>query len=129
MMDMPLAEKRQIENEMIFRRKNEKVSDGLDEIDAMHIADDNPELITDDNLILQFKCECSDENCEERISIKLGDYKQIHIDRDTFIIKPNHQVDPIEKIIRTESEYSVVKKNNSTKEPGEALNDTSINNT
>ena len=126
---MPVAEKRQIENEMIFRRKNERISDSLDEIDAMHIADDDPELITDDNLILQFKCECSDETCEARIPIKLSDYQQIHIDRDTFIVKRNHQVDPIEKIIRTESDYSVVKKNKSTKEPGEVLNDTSITDT
>lgn len=125
-MDMPVAERRQIENEMIFRRKNEKVSDDLGEIDAMNIAEDNPELITDDNLILQFKCECSDETCEARIPIKLGEYQQIHIDRDTFIVKPNHQVDPIEKTIRTESDYSVVKKNKSTKEPGEILNNTSI---
>lgn len=128
-MDMPITERRQIENEMIFRRKNEKVSDGLDEIDAMHIADDHPELTSDDNLILMFKCECSDETCEARIPIKPIDYQQIHIDRNTFIVKPNHQIDPIEKIIRTESDYSVVRKNKSTKEPGQALNHTSITNT
>jgi hypothetical protein len=41
-MDMPLSERRQIENEMIFRRANEVVGDKLDEIDAHHREDGNP---------------------------------------------------------------------------------------
>jgi hypothetical protein len=36
-MEMPLSERRQIENEMIFRRVNEKIGDSLDSLDAMHI--------------------------------------------------------------------------------------------
>jgi len=127
-MDIPVAERRQIENEMIFRRMNEKVGDDLGALDAMHIADDNPHLIRDESMLLHFKCECSDENCEARIPIMLNDYEQIHLDRDSFIVKPKHQVDPIEKVIHMESEYSVVNKNNSTAEPGPKLNITTIDN-
>jgi len=58
-------------------------------------------------LILHFKCECSDEACSQRIEIKLGTYQEIHTNRDTFIIKLEHQVDSIEKVIKTTSEYSV----------------------
>ena len=57
-MEIPIAERRQIENEMIFRRMNEKVGDDLDALDAMHIADDNIHLIRDELLFLLFKCEC-----------------------------------------------------------------------
>lgn len=128
-MDMPLSERRQIENEMIFRRVNEKVGDGLDSIDAMHIEDDNPHLIRNDDLLLHFKCECSDEECDARIPIKLSVYQKIHENRDAFIIKLKHQVNEIEKVIMTGDEYSVVEKNNSTAEPGDTLNVTSINNT
>lgn len=122
------SERRQIENEMIFRRANEVVGDALDDLDAMHIADDNPQFIRDTNLSLDFKCECSDENCDERISIKLTEYQKIHINRDTFVVKLDHEVDPIEQVISTGTDYSVVMKNNFTKEPGTELNKTQIDN-
>ena len=125
---LPVAEQRQIENEMIFRRMNEKVGDDLGALDAMHIEDGNIQLIRDEDVQLWFKCECSDENCELRIPLKLNDYQSLHSDRDTFIVRLDHQVDPIETVIRTETEYNVVQKNNSTPEPGKELNDTTINN-
>lgn len=127
-MDLPLSERRQIENEMIFRRANEVVGDGLDEVDANHRDDGNPELVRNEDVLLHFKCECSDENCETRIPIKLSVYQTIHENRDAFIIKLKHQVNAIEKVIITEDDYSVVEKNNSTPEPGDTLNKTSIDN-
>lgn len=127
-MNIPLSERRQIENEMIFRRANEKVGDSLGALDAMHIEDDNPHLIRDDSALLHFKCECSDEDCDARIPIRLSVYQTIHANRDSFIIKLKHQVEAIEEVILTEADYSVVKKNNSTAEPGEILNITPINN-
>lgn len=39
------AERKQIENEMIFRRINEKVGSDLDALDALHTKDGNHELI------------------------------------------------------------------------------------
>ncbi len=127
-MDMLISERRQIENEMIFRRLNEAVGDNIESLDAMHIEDDNPHLIWDDAILLKFKCECSDENCDKRIPITLSIYKKIHENRDAFIVKLNHQVEDIEKVILSEDNYSVVEKNNSTAEPNDILNKTSINN-
>lgn len=127
-MDMPLSERRQIENEMIFRRVNEKVGDDLGRLDAMHIEDDNLDLMWDDAILLNFKCECSDEDCDKRIPMKLSVYKKVHENRDAFIIKPKHQVKEIEKVILREENYSVVEKNNSTAEPDDTLNKTTINN-
>lgn len=127
-MDMPITERRQIENEMIFRRVNEKVGDGLEALDAMHIEDGNTALLHDEDIVLQFKCECSDEDCSARIPIPLSVYNKIHENRDSFIIKLKHQVNAIEKVILTEADYSVVEKNNSTAEPGDQLNTTTIDN-
>jgi thermostable 8-oxoguanine DNA glycosylase len=127
-MDMPLSERRQIENEMIFRRLNEKLGDRLGDLDAMHIEDDNLHLLWDDTVLLNFKCECSDEDCNKRIPIKLSVYKKIHENRDAFIIKLRHQVKEIEKVIITEENYCVVEKNHSTAEPNDTLNSTTINN-
>lgn len=126
---MPLSERRQIENEMIFRRANEKVGDGLDELDSFHAEDGDPHLIRDDTAVLQFKCECSDENCDARIAMKLSTYQKIHLNRDSFIIKLKHQVTGIEEVVLSEANYSVVKKNNSTAEPGNTLNKTPVKNT
>ena len=127
-MGIPHSERKQIENEMIFRRMNEKVGDELGELDAMYIEDHNPQLIRDEAGLLYFKCECSDENCEERIAITLENFQTIHTDRDTFIVMPDHEVDLIEKVILITDTYSVVKKNNSTAEPGKELNNTAVNN-
>lgn len=127
-MDITKAEQKQIENEMIFRRINEKVGSDLDTLDDMHAEDGHYDLIRDDDLLLMFKCECSDENCEVRIPLRLSKYREIHVNRDTFIVKPDHQVEPIEKVIAKQKEYNIVKKNNSTPEPNDTLKDTSIDN-
>lgn len=127
-MNISKAEQRQIENEMIFRRINEKIGIDLDALDAMHIEDGNFDLILDEDLRLMFKCECSDENCEARISLELRQYKKIHRQRSTFIVQPNHQVDPIEVVTVQEKDYSVVVKNNTTPEPNDVLKKTSIDN-
>ncbi len=127
-MGISRAERRQIENEMIFRRINEKVGDDLGALDAMHIEDGNLNLLADEDILLKFKCECSDENCDDRIEIALSEYKYIHTNRDTFVVKPNHQVDHIEDIIKKTATYTIVKKNNSTPEPNDTLKDTLIDN-
>ncbi|MGB4774031.1 MAG: hypothetical protein WBP45_02565 [Daejeonella sp.] len=120
------AERRQIENEMIFRRINEKVGDDLTALDAMHIEDGNIHLIRDEDLLLRFKCECSNENCSMRIPMLLSEYSEIHEDRNTFIVIPNHQIDQIENVILETPDYNVVRKKNSTPEPSDELNITTI---
>lgn len=129
-MSLPPEERKQIENEMLFRRVNEKVGDDLDYLDELHIADGNPHLVRNDDLLLKFKCECSDENCDVRIPMRLSQYKKIHEDRSTFVIRPNHEVKPIEKVIEVGDTYSVVRKNNVTAEPemGAKFNKTNLDN-
>lgn len=124
-MTIPLIERRQIENEMIMRRANEKVGIALDVIDTNNIEDGNSQLVRQDDLLLNFRCECSDENCVARMSLKLSLYQKIHLNRSTFIIKHEHEVKSIEKIITNKTDYSIVKKNKTTSEPGKTLNITS----
>lgn len=128
-MTISQAERRQIENEMIFRQFNEKVGKGLDALDAMHVEDGNDHLTRDEDLLLHFKCECSDENCAIRIPMLLSDYQQIHANRNMFIVLPNHQVDPIEVVVKESPVYNLVKKHHSTAEPTGELNETDIDNT
>lgn len=127
-MDIPLSERRQIENEMIFRRTNEEVAEGLEKLNETLIEDDEREFMWDDMVPINFKCECSDENCDQRISMKLSRYKKIHENRKAFIVKPDHQVEKIEKVILKEKNYNVVQKDNLPAEPADSLNSTSIHN-
>lgn len=123
------GERRQIENEMIFRRANESVAQGIDDLNVMYIEDGNAELVADKHITLQFLCECSDENCDTRIPILLNSYQNLHADRSAFIIAPGHQVEAVEEVIGESRLFSVVKKYNVTSEPTGPLNNTPINNT
>jgi hypothetical protein len=129
-MDISAAERHQIENEMLYRRMNEKVGDDLGALDAAHIENNDIYLIRDDDLLINFKCECSDENCSQRIPMKLSEYQDIHGQRSTFIVRRDHQVDPIETVVKAGSIYNVVKKKNTTPDPlqGASLNNTTIDN-
>jgi hypothetical protein len=112
---------------MIFRRANEKVGINLDKLNSIHIEEGDPQLVRSDDLLLHFICECSDEDCEARIPMKLSDYQKIHLNRGSFIIKPEHQVKAIEKVVLNKTNYNVVEKNNYTTEPGKELNNTDTN--
>ena len=127
-MKISAAERKQIENEMIFRRINEKLGLDLDAQDKIYSDNGDFDLMHDDLILLHFKCECSDENCTVRIPLQLSRYREIHFDRNAFIVKSNHEVDKIEKVIQKEDGYNVVVKNNSTPEPGDTLNKTRIDN-
>ncbi len=128
-MSITRTERHQIENEMIFRRANEKVAKQLAKLDAMHIEDGNDKLVNNEDFLLFFKCECSDEDCNERVKVLLSTYKEIHSDRDAFIVLPHHEIDKIESVIKRTKDYIVVKKNNTVPEPIHGLNETPSNNT
>lgn len=129
-MRISAGERHQIENEMLYRRMNEKVGDDLGALDAANIENNDIYLIRDDDLLINFKCECSDENCSQRIPMKLSEYQSIHEQRSTFIVKPDHHVDPIESVLKSSSSYSIVRKKNKTPDPmqGAELNSTNIDN-
>lgn len=128
-MEVSQSERRQIENEMIFRRRNEKVSNDLLAFDAMLTDEGNTYLVSDKNLILHFICECSDEDCQARIPLLVSDYQQIHTDRKAFIVKPDHAVASIEEVVKKTENYYVVKKKHSVPEPKGNLKETSVSNT
>lgn len=128
-MGISQSERRQIANEMIFRRHNEEVGKGLEALDAMHVEDGNDHLTSDEDMSLHFKCECSDENCTKRILMLLSDYQKIHANRNMFIVLPNHQANLIEVVVNEFPTYSLVMKNNTIPEPSGELNKTDINNT
>jgi hypothetical protein len=127
-MSLTTAERRQIENEMIFRRRNETITEGLEELKTMEEAGNDPGLVGDADLILFFRCECSDENCNQRIPVRLDEYQALHADRKMFIMKPGHEVDSLERVVQTHDEFIAVKKHRIVRNPGTTLHKTKIDN-
>lgn len=96
-------QRRRAENEVVFRQRNDAVKNLAKEV----LAHSKVELS------LSFVCECSDENCEEKILLTVNEYESIrHTDRD-FIIKPGHEQKDIEAVVWHDNhpeEFRVVKK-------------------
>jgi hypothetical protein len=129
-MSLSVPERRQVENEMIFRQANEAVTEGVLELDAKHVESSAPELAWDPATKLQFCCECADENCHDRISLTVAEYQKIHKDRKAFIVIPEHEVDAIEEVVSDKDDFLTVRKNAVIAEPdyNQRLNSTDIDN-
>lgn len=98
------------ENEVVFRRRNEHIQERFEELKKIAVEDGQEQFVRDIDVPLQFFCECSDENCRQRIPVKPDVYNELHAYRDRFIVVPGHETKQIERIIRTEPEYYVVEK-------------------
>jgi hypothetical protein len=98
------------ENEVVFRQLNEQVQKGLDEVNAIAKEHDAKPIDFNVHRPLLFYCECSNEDCAERIKIGLDSYNRVHKDRDAFTIKPGHDIPEVDKVVSKTSEYWVVKK-------------------
>ncbi len=55
-------------------------------------------------------CECSREECTERITISFADYERVRIDARTFIVLPGHADLSCERIVSRRESYNVVEK-------------------
>lgn len=106
---------RQIENEVVFRRANERVQTGL-EHEISVAADEGIDHSDIEGLPIHFYCECSDENCHERIVMTIKEYKAIHRNRKQFVISPGHEVHRIEDKVKEKELFSVVKKHHTPPE-------------
>ncbi len=104
------AERRLIKNEMKFRKANEKVESELKKLEKMARAEGDHNIIPARDMVLQFLCECSDKKCNERITMTLGEYEELHKGRSHFILISGHETKKIEKVISRQGDYNVVDK-------------------
>jgi len=129
-MGSPLSDRRQIENEVVFRESNERVQKELEDLKKIAEEEHDEFWAQDSDKYFDFFCECSDENCRQPISLKPSLYKEIHNNRNQFIIIPGHQAVAIEKIIfESTNDYTVVEKYDTPPEQAEGLKPTDIDNT
>ena len=104
------SQRRQIENEVVFRQYNERVQREFNEIKKMAKQDGQEEFMPDEEMPMLFFCECSDENCQKRILLKPSEYNRIHKHRNRFVQIAGHDTHSIERVIKQVAEYNVVEK-------------------
>lgn len=109
-MKKSVTEQRQIENEAVFRAANEQATSSIQDVNKLAKEEGHFSLINNGDMKLHFYCECSDENCRERIKMTTGKYAALHKNRKQFILIPGHDAKTIEKIVSKKLHYNVVKK-------------------
>jgi hypothetical protein len=97
-----LSKRRLIENELLLRRKNESAKDALQK----YYGDEHDV----DNALLEFYCECSNDDCEERVEITMNEYEKHHKRNDRFVVLLDHDLPEIEKVVVETDDYIVVQK-------------------
>lgn len=123
-----MSDRRMAENEVVFREYNEKVQQGIENLKKIAAAEGQTDQLGDLDMELEFFCECSDENCRRRITMKPSLYTKIHKKRDHFIIIPAHEAKIIEHVVLAKSDYSIVRKYITPPETAGKLHPTSMNN-
>jgi len=86
------------ENEVIFREVNKSIARF---VKSESYKPGQP---------IDFYCECSNQNCSQRVSLQAEQYQELHGNHRQFVVVPGHETPEIEKIVQTESNYRVVEK-------------------
>jgi hypothetical protein len=92
-----LRERRLGENEILYREVNERVRELQEDFGLA----DEP---------IDFVCECAMIDCNERISMSIGEYEHVRDDPTRFALKPGHQVSDVEDVVEEHEGYFVVQK-------------------
>ncbi len=128
-MTQSASERRMVENEVVFREYNQRVQKKFDEIQRVATEDNQKHLIPTEDPTFQFYCECADENCRQRIPLKLSQYNEIHKKKDRFVIVSGHEVKSIEHVIKKNSDFWIVEKFYTPPDSVSGLHKTPVDNT
>ena len=63
-----------------------------------------------DNNAVEFVCECSNTECIESVELTLAAYERIRSTSTWFVIKRDHDIPQIERIVSRDDGYVVVEK-------------------
>ena len=123
-----MSERRLAENEVLFRQNNIQVQKSLEKLRKTAKAEGRESLLPETDMPLQFYCECSDENCKQRIILNPTEYSDLHQNSSQFILIPGHNVPRVERTVKITDKYIVVEKYKAPPESPEQLNTTDTHN-
>lgn len=127
-MSKSLSEHKMAQNEVVFRKANQRVQEGFDELKSISEEDGAAPIEADPDMLFRFVCECSDENCTKRINLTLEEYNTIHHSSRYFVLCHGHEVPEIEDIVQTERDYIVVRKHKEPPQDAEELVEADVDN-
>ena len=96
-----LSERQMINVELANRSLNTKSKDIIKD----HVPKEHQE-----DLLLDFRCECSDPNCAERVPLTLKEYEKLHSNQARFVIAKNHEAPKVEKVRKQTKDFTIVEK-------------------
>ena len=85
--------------EALFRDVNERIAESAQRFDASST---------------QFVCECADPACTDRVEATLDEYEDVRADGATFLLRPGHAHDDIERVVADRGRFHIVEKVQST---------------
>ncbi len=110
-MDRSIIETRLAQNEVIYRRANEHIAEGVAQLKAIAKEANQQDVIDGiDTLVLHFRCECANAGCQRRIPMSIREYEMRHKNKQRFVVIAGHQDIRIEKVVLRLREYVVVEK-------------------
>jgi hypothetical protein len=59
---------------------------------------------------VEFVCECSNPDCISTIELTVGEYERVRSNATWFVIKPDHDIPQIERVVSRDDGYAVVEK-------------------
>jgi hypothetical protein len=84
--------------ESLFRDVNERIAESAERFDAPNA---------------EFVCECSDQNCTERLEATLDEYERVRADATRFLVRPGHEDERVERVVAWRGKrHAVVEKFN-----------------
>ena len=105
---MSHTDARKGENEAFFREVNERLEDRA--VDATTEP------------VFTAVCECSREDCAERIEISFAAYEAVRSNPKTFVVMPGHTDPSCERVVSWRAGYEVVEKLGDAAEVAKAEN-------
>ena len=100
-------EERLANNEAMFRLANERMA-GWEELHATEAVE------------LYF-CECADEACRQKVSLRKAEYEAVRSDPRRFLIAEDHEIPDVETVIEKHEGWAVIEKNPEVTQTVESL--------
>ena len=96
---MDPREVRAAKNEALLREVNDRI-----EAVGRHLQ------VLPSGELLDFRCECGEDDCEAFISMPVSAYEHVRADNDRFAVLPGHEDDGIERVVERAETYLIVDK-------------------
>jgi hypothetical protein len=90
---MSASRERLARNQALYREVNERIQDLAEGEDK-----------------IEFVCECSNTDCMEFMALTNSEYERVRSDPTWFVIKTDHHIPEIERVISQGAGYAVVEK-------------------